>query len=128
MATSTKCRSVISVDELKLKTGITDQHLDSRLLELEDGFLLELADLFGTYEQYVHALPGLSEGDKADVKESAKNGNKLGVFKALTLWRKRNAIVTLRSLIEILLSLRECDLCHQICVRGMLPTCIGACL
>ncbi len=106
--------SQLNIDTLKLKTGVTDTQLDQRI---EQEHLMSLADLLGSYEKFVRK-PGfdLTNADIADLKKIAfMNGNQLAMCEALTRWRKFITPFTYRSLLEILISLREGALADQVC-------------
>ncbi|XP_064396189.1 uncharacterized protein LOC135343148 [Halichondria panicea] len=100
----------VILDTLIERTGITEDQLDGTV---EEGHLLKLAGLFGGWEKYV-GVPGLglNEAQKADVRDAVFLG---GLIKALTFWLKRNPYYNYRSLIEILLELKERLLAVNVC-------------
>ncbi len=103
----------VILDTLIERTGITEDQLDGTV---EEGHLLKLAGLFGGWEKYV-GVPGLglNEAQKADVRDAVFLG---GLIKALTFWLKRNPYYNYRSLIEILLELKERLLAVNVCNTG----------
>ncbi len=104
----------IDIDTLKQKTGVTDTQLDQRI---EQENLLSLASLLGSYEKFVRK-PGfdLTNADIADLKKIAfMNGNQLAMCEALRKWENVICDFTYRSLLEILISLREGALADQVC-------------
>ncbi len=104
----------IDIHTLKQKTGVTDTQLDQRI---EQEKLLSLASLLGSYEKFVRK-PGfdLTNADIADLKKIAfMNGNQLAMCEALRKWENVITPFTYRSLLEILISLREGALADQLC-------------
>ena len=102
------------IDTLKEKTGVTDTQLDQRI---EQEQLMSLASLLGSYEKFVRS-PGfaLTNAEIADLKDCAsKHGNQLAMYEALKKWGNVIRDFTYRSLLEILISLREGALADQVC-------------
>ncbi len=104
----------IDIDTLKQKTGVTDTQLDQRI---EQEHLMSLASLLGSYKKFVNSPGfGLTNADIADLKDCAsKHGNQLAMYEALTKWENVICDFTYRSLLEILISLREGALADQVC-------------
>ena len=103
----------LTIDTLKEKTGITDNQLDKRI---DPGQCRRLAGLFSSCENYV-GTPGLGlgQGQMVDVRDCAfRHGNEAGMTKALECWLNNNPFHTYRHLIEILLTLKEGTLVHEI--------------
>ncbi|XP_064392947.1 uncharacterized protein LOC135340528 isoform X2 [Halichondria panicea] len=104
----------IDTDTLKQKTGVTDTQLDQTI---EQEQLWSLAGLLGSYDKFVRK-PGfdLNNADIADLKECAfRNGYQLAMYEALRKWENIILDFTYRSLLEILISLREGALADQVC-------------
>ena len=107
----------VILDTLIKRTGITEEQLDGTV---EEGHLLKLAGLFGGWEKYV-GVPGLglNEAQKADVRDAVfLGGHEKGMIKALTFWLEINPYFNYRSLIEILLVLKERLLAVNVCNTG----------
>ncbi len=106
--------SQLNIDTLKQKTGVTDTQLDQRI---EKEKLWNLAGLLGSYDKFVNS-PGfdLNNADIADLKDCAsKHGNQQAMCEALKKWENVICDFTYRSLLEILISLREGALADQVC-------------
>ncbi len=105
----------IDIHTLKQKTGVTDTQLDQTI---EQEQLWSLAGLLGSYDKFVRK-PGfdLNNADIADLETiaSKRNGNQLAMYEALRKWENVIRDFTYRSLLEILLSLREGALADQVC-------------
>ncbi|XP_064395248.1 uncharacterized protein LOC135342446 isoform X2 [Halichondria panicea] len=105
----------IDIDTLKQKTGVTDTQLDQRI---EQEQLWSLAGLLGSYNKFVRK-PGfdLNNADIADLETiaSKRNGNQQAMCEALRKWGNVIRDFTYRSLLEILISLREGALADQVC-------------
>ena len=106
-----------NVDSLKQRTGITDKQLDS---DVDARVLQEIAKHFRSCERIVGPAGfNLNESQKADVERSVNHsGQEVGMFKALTFWRKRNPSVKYQHLIEIVLKLEGGLLAEQLCQIG----------
>ncbi len=101
----------IDIHTLKQKTGVTDPQLDQRI---EQEQLWSLAGLLGSYDKFVRK-PGF-DADIADLKECAfRNGYQQAMYEALRKWENVILDFTYRSLLEILISLREGALADQVC-------------
>ncbi len=102
----------IDIDTLKQKTGVTDTQLD-RTIEQEQ--LWSLAGLLGSYEKFIPGF-NLNNADIADLKDCAfRNGNQQAMYEALRKWENVILDFTYRSLLKILISLREGALADQVC-------------
>ena len=105
----------IDIDILKQKTGVTDTQLDQRI---EHEQLWSLAGLLGSYDKFVRK-PGfdLNNADIADLETiaSKRNGNQQAMCEALRKWGNVIRDFTYRSLLEILISLREGAMADQVC-------------
>ncbi|XP_064392953.1 uncharacterized protein LOC135340532 isoform X2 [Halichondria panicea] len=104
----------IDIDTLKQKTGVTDTQLDQTI---EQEQLMCLASLLGSYDKFVRS-PGfdLTNAEIADLKDCAsKHGNQLAMCEALRKWGNVIRDFTYRSLLEILIGLREGALADQVC-------------
>ncbi len=105
----------IDIHTLKQKTGVTDTQLDQRI---EQEKLWSLAGLLGSYDKFVRK-PGfdLNNADIADLETiaSRRNGNQQAMCEALRKWENVICDFTYRSLLEILISLREGALADQVC-------------
>ena len=104
----------IDIDTLKQKTGVTDTQLDQRI---EQEQLWSLAGLLGSYKKFVRSSGfDLNNADIEDLKECAsKHGNQQAMYEALMKWGKFIRDFTYRSLLEILIGLREGALADQVC-------------
>ena len=106
-----------NVDNLKQRTGITDEQLDS---DVDASVLQEMAKHFGSYEKIVGPLGfNLEVSQKADVRRCVnQSGQEAGMFTALTFWQNRDPSVKYRRLIEIVLKLEGGLLAEQLCQVG----------
>ncbi len=107
------------VGYLKARTGITDAQLDGRI---EEDTLWEIAGLLGSHELYV-GTPGfnLNPADKADLKTFAeRNGTQYAMKEAFTKWFNvtRADKTTYRSLVDILIELRNLPAAEKVCRIG----------
>ncbi|XP_064392955.1 uncharacterized protein LOC135340534 [Halichondria panicea] len=104
----------IDIDTLKQKTGVTDTQLDQRI---EQEQLWSLAGVLGSYKKFVRSSGfDLNNADIEDLKECAsKHGNQQAMYEALMKWGKFIRDFTYRSLLEILIGLREGALADQVC-------------
>ncbi len=92
------------IEDLKVRTGIRDDQLDSRI---DDNKLWDLAGHLGSFELYV-GKPGFNFNNAkiADLRASAKeNGHQCAMREALRKWRNVVHNFTYRSLIQILIKL-----------------------
>ena len=97
----------LSVEDIKLSTGVSDAQLDKRL---EEDKLWELAQLFGNHEEYVETPGfGLSINDIADLNVIARNKSyQQAMVEAFKKWFDVSEdVVTYRSLAKILLKLKK---------------------
>ncbi len=116
---ATKATTRFSIDDVKLRTRISDAQLDSRIKEDK---LWELAGLLGSYELYV-GRPGfgLNESDIADLKDCAKdNKHQYAMSEALRKWSNVTSAFTYRSLVDILIKLRKKTVAEAVCRTGEL--------
>ena len=104
----------IDIDTLKQKTGVTDTQLDQRI---EQEKLWSLAGLLGSYKKFVRSSGfDLNNADVEDLKECAlRSGNQQAMYEALKKWGNVIRDFTYRSLLEILISLREGAMADQVC-------------
>ncbi len=104
----------IDIDTLKQKTGVTDIQLDQRI---EQEQLWSLAGVLGSYKKFVRSSGfDLNNADIEDLKDCAsKHGNQQAMYEALRKWENVILDFTYRSLLEILISLREGVLADQVC-------------
>ncbi len=110
------------IDDIKLRTGISDTQLDRRLID--EDHLWKLAGLLGSYNHYV-GTPGfgLNAADIADLKDIVqKEGHQFAMVEAFKKWFNvpRPGVGTYRSLIEILIKLDRVLLAEEVCRTGEL--------
>lgn len=109
----------LSVEDIKLSTGVSDAQLDKRL---EEDKLWELAQLFGNHEEYVETPGfGLSINDIADLNVIARNKSyQQAMVEAFKKWLNmpRADVVTYRSLLEMLIKLDKVLLAELVCRTG----------
>ncbi len=116
-----------SIEDIKLRTGISDTQLDSRIHKDQ---LWELAGLLGNYELYV-GTPGfgLIQADIADLRAiSTRLGYQHAMVEAFKKWfNVSHDVVTYRSLINILLQLHKAAVAEAVCKTGKLLTKYNTC-
>ncbi len=100
----------IDIDTLKQKTGVTDTQLDQTI---EQEQLMSLASLLGSYVKFVIDLTNAEIADLNDC--ASKHGNQLAMCEGLRKWGNVIRDFTYRSLLEILIGLREGALADQVC-------------
>ncbi len=114
------------IDDLKQSTGITDVQLNHRInYSRDEDILWKIAGFLGRYTNYV-GRPGfdLSEGDKADLSDCARNnGNRHAMKMAFKKWHNvahADKPVTYRSLVDILIKLDQRIDAEKVCETGEL--------
>ena len=110
----------VSIDRLKLETGITELQLECRI---DDNVLRRIAKEFDGWEKFVGS-PGLnlSEAQKADVRDCVfLKGHEMGVVKALKFWSDGRPHKTIGDLVNIFMELDELVLAEKLCTTGELP-------
>ena len=104
----------LTIEVLKSNTGITDKQLNR---VIEERHVWQLAAHFSNCDMYL-GVPGLglTESDKVDVTNRASSqGNERGMQLALNKWMRKNPYKTYRSLIKILLELKQGNLATIVC-------------
>ncbi len=119
MAAST---TQLDIDTLKAITGITDAQLDSRIREDE---LWELSGLLGSSFELYMGNPGfkLNAADQADLRACSRDyGHQHAMTMAFTKWFDvaRADKTTYRSLVKILIKLRQKSMAEKVCITGEL--------
>lgn len=110
----------VSIDRLKLETGITELQLECRI---DDNVLRRIAKEFDGWEKFVGS-PGLklSEAQKADVRDCVfLKGHEMGVVKALKFWSDEHPHKTIGDLVNVFMELDELVLAEKLCTTGELP-------
>jgi len=104
-------RSEVSISDLKMHTGVSDDQLD---MEITD--LVLLADCFDSYVHYCDHLK-LSSHEKADCRRvEYLHGSKLAMQKVLECWKKCNGCnAKYRALVDVCLDVRSGDVAKSIC-------------
>ncbi len=109
------------IDDIKLRTGISDTQLDRRIGKDQ---LWKLAGLLGHFELYVGTSGfGLNQADIADLNAIAlRSGHQQAMVEAFKKWFNvpRPGVGTYRSLIEILIKLDKVLLAEEVCRTGEL--------
>ena len=84
--------------------------------EIKEEDIPYLAQHFDNVELYLMAF-GLTRPEQADIKSTALlRGTQTAMAECLSLWRRHNPYTaTLRSLLEILLSLRKEEIASEVC-------------
>ena len=84
--------------------------------EIKDEDLTYLAEHFDNVEHYLRVF-GLTTAQKANVRRMVHvHDNQIAMAECLSLWRQRNpSTATLRTLLEILLSLRKGEIASNVC-------------
>ena len=92
--------------------NISSEHLDC---EIEEGDMIILAGYFDNVEYYLDIL-GLAPHEQTDVRKKVTEGTQIAIKYCLSLWRRHNpSTATLRTLLEILLSLRKEEIASKVC-------------
>ena len=93
--------------------NISSDQLD---YEIEEGDVTYLAEHFDNVELYLRVME-LTRGEQIDVKDKAHaQGNQIAMAECLSLWRRHNpSTATLRTLLEILLSLKKEEIASNVC-------------
>ncbi len=116
---ATRATTRLSIDDIKLRTGISDAQLDTRIEEDE---LWELSGLLDSYELY-SKNPGFNFNNAtiADLKACAeRNGHQHAMAEALRKWSNVTSVFTYRSLVEILIKLHKGSTADAVCETGEL--------
>ena len=81
--------------------------------EIEERDMIILACYFDNVDFYLSVF-GLSNSEKVDVRKLSSN--QLAIARCLSLWRQHNpSTATLKTLLEILLSLRKEEVASKVC-------------
>ena len=81
--------------------------------EIEEGDITYLAQHFDNVELYLRVF-GLTAAEQNDVRQ--KQGTHVAMTECLSLWRRHNpSTATLRTLLDILLSLRKEEIASNVC-------------
>ena len=105
--------SVLTIDDLKRETELTDNQLDANV---EKADLPELAAYFDNTDDYIEKL-GLSSGQHTDVRTQAfVHGTRAGMKLALKYWMEKNPYeASYRALLLMLVSLEKGDIAVNVC-------------
>ena len=91
---------------------VSSDQLDCEIIETDVTYL---AGHFDNVQFYLRVF-GLSSADQANVRRMAQDDNQIAMTECLSLWRKHNpSTATLRTLLEILLSLRKEEIATNVC-------------
>ncbi len=105
----TKDFTELTIENLKRKMKLTDQQLDTKVVECD---LPELSACFDNTDDYLEKLE-LSPGQQTDVSEvkakTTLNHTQAGMKLALKYWMKCSLEATFRALLLIILSLCKGD-------------------
>ena len=92
--------------------NISSDQLDC---EIEEGDMIILAGYFDNVEYYLDVL-GLAPPEQTDVRKKVTEGTQIAMKYCLSLWRQHNPpTATLRTLLEILLSLKKEKIASKVC-------------
>ena len=103
----------MTLEKLVEMCGKSSDKLNSEILEKD---MIVIAGYFDDVKYYLSAL-GLTPTEQTDVtKESYMDGTQIAMNHCLLLWRKHNpSSATLKTLLEILLSLKKEEIALQVC-------------
>ena len=112
---------VLTVEDLKRRTGVSDVQLDSQIIEND---LPHLAGCFDEVDLYLYKLE-LTPGQQTDIKDLAfQRSTTVAMATALKLWRQPNPFAaTFRALLEMLLDLKRGDVAICVCqhIKSKVP-------
>ena len=103
----------VTIEELKVRTKVTDSQLDSQIQERD---LYKLSALFDNVESYLVHL-GLTPSQRTDIKDLVfRRGTQIAMSEALRLWREPNPYTaTYRALVEVLVDLGKGEVTVEVC-------------
>ena len=108
----TVMHGTVSLKQLIEKYGMSSDQLDC---EIEDEDMIILANHFDDVEYYLSIL-GLSAAEQADVRNKATKGTQIAMNHCLLLWKQHTpSTATLRTLLEILLSMKKGEIASKLC-------------
>ena len=100
----------MTLEKLTEIFGMSGEQLNS---VIEEKDMIILAGYFDDVEYYLDIL-GLTSGEKKDVRKTDKN--QIAINDCLLLWKQHNpSTATLKTLLEILLSLRKEEIVLKVC-------------
>ena len=103
----------MTLRELSEKYVISNEQLDS---EIEDRDMIMLAHYFDNVEYYLSDLE-LTPAEQTDVRmKKVSEGTQIAMYHCLSVWKQHNpSTATLRTLLEILLSLKKEETASNVC-------------
>ena len=103
----------MTLRELSEKYVISNEQLDS---EIEDRDMIMLARYFDNVEYYLSVLE-LTPAEQTDVRmKTVSEGTQIAMYHCLSVWKQHNpSTATLRTLLEILLSLKKEETASNVC-------------
>ena len=106
-------RGLLTIEDLKRRTGINDAQLDTLITEDD---INVLANLFDNVRSYLDMLQ-LKPAQQTDIMDLANwGGTRTAMAQALKLWCEPNPFAaTFRALLEILLDLRRGIVAVRVC-------------
>ena len=110
----TGAHGTMNLKNLTDKYNMNSDQLDC---EIEGRDIIILAGYFDEVEYYLDIL-GLTPAEQSDVRRKVSvGGTQIAMKDCLSLWRRHNpSTATLRTLLEILLSLRKEDIASKVCM------------
>ena len=105
--------TIVSIEDLKKRTGITDTQLDTEIVECNLQILACRFDHFGGYLDKLD----LTRSARCDIRKvNLLEDNQSAMREALRMWITKNPFAaTYRKLLEIVLSLEKFQVATDIC-------------